>query len=354
MPPSSNPEPIALSPIDTLPPELLCSIFTLAIPQRKPTWPAVPVLPFVRRRSEPQILAGPWIFGQVCSHWRILSISFPGLWTSITLPTDRLEQLESLFFKFLVVLVSLSWRWRTLHLYFESYQYPPAAFGALGPQTLPLLHELILSGSTVSSFYKYDGFVSAPALRRVVLSEVGELSVPNILLPWAHLTSYTATYTEFSKYLRDLAAAVNLVECDIDFGFDGAVDDLLGQDIVTLPRLRRLVLSCPPLLTRIASPALQTLYIVGAVDPVFPFLHRSGCAEKLTSLTIVQCVMRAPRIRHPSETIPWTRHRGTKQDVSLTAAQRITQARKITAILRHTPGLKSLALDLDDPSSPRS
>ncbi|KAJ7157431.1 hypothetical protein C8R46DRAFT_832440, partial [Mycena filopes] len=59
-----------LSPVRRVPPELLCEIFSLAV-QSDGDAPKQP----------------PWYLGQVCRLWRHSALSFPQIWSSITVPT---------------------------------------------------------------------------------------------------------------------------------------------------------------------------------------------------------------------------------------------------------------------------
>ncbi|KAJ6514326.1 hypothetical protein C8R47DRAFT_938641, partial [Mycena vitilis] len=164
----------------------------------------------------PWTLAGPWIFGQVCSSWRSLSIALPTLWTSITvfsnLEPRELRLLESQLARtasrplelhirflgggrpspdfniFLPVLVSQSARWRELHLEFNGDWRPHAAFTALGPSSFPLLQNLTFSGGGTEYLKNHDFFQHAPALRRVVLGRYGNYSARALPLPWPQLT----------------------------------------------------------------------------------------------------------------------------------------------------------------------
>ncbi|KAJ6554848.1 hypothetical protein B0H19DRAFT_1263142 [Mycena capillaripes] len=349
-PPSTEPASPHASPIDLVPPELLCHIFTLAIPAQTPKSRAVPVIgqcdsdgwPLQR---DPWILGGPWIFGQICSQWRTLATSLPTLWTHITLTTTLAPRELILlniqltrtanaplnvlirptsglfgpphdqFYIFLAALLSHSARWRALHLDFEGDRYAPTALDTLGLHTMPLLESLVFSGRYLRYLGKHTFFKEAPALRRVVLGELGISSIPYITLPWSQLTTYKATYLA-ATHFQNLAAAVNLVECDINIGFSHAPDDILQHDNLTFPYLRRLSLSHPAFLDRLTAPVLERLYIIGAVQPILPFLDRSGCTELLTALTLSQCTASPPQI---------------------------------IAVLRHTHALTALALDLRCP-----
>ncbi|KAJ7146618.1 hypothetical protein C8R44DRAFT_864361 [Mycena epipterygia] len=290
-----------VSPILRIPPELLCHVFILALPRRTPTSPTIPVLG-ARILRGPWNLAGPWVFGQVCRHWRVLALSFPNLWTSIVAstslwgrelpllniqlhrsgnaPLDLLikftsgqrSSMETFFDVFLATLIGHCGRWRTLQFEFDGACLPHRAFDALGE--MPLLKELVFSGQDVPYLQNYDFFKDAPNLSRVVLSSRGARSIPNILLPWAQLTSYKATYSDGLKHFRNLSAsAANLV--------------IRHGDTLTLPRLRRLVITKDLFLECLVAPALQELHVHGTVDRVLPFLHNSGCV--LQHLTLFMC-----------------------------------------------------------------
>ncbi|KAJ7911265.1 hypothetical protein B0H13DRAFT_2660615 [Mycena leptocephala] len=332
-----------VSVINLIPPELLCYIFTLLVPPLKSD-SSSPVIPRFNapRLSGPWILGGPWVFGQVCSHWRALSVSLPTLWTSITVFTTVSPRELSLlniqlsrtgsapldlhirfthplpeFDLFLPRLVSHSARWRMLHLEFNAGWLPSETFAALNGLALPLLEELALSGRGVSYFENSFSISDALVLRQLLLVAHSQAFTRKIALPWAQLTSYRAFHPDATSHFRDLAGAANLVECDLDFALTKRDEVTVMQlDILTLPRLRRLAISCPLLLDRLVAPSLQSLYIVGPVKHVHPFLDRSGCTSQLVELTLARCS--AP-------------------------------AHEIIALLQQTPGLTALMLDVHSP-----
>ncbi|KAJ7362304.1 hypothetical protein DFH08DRAFT_321870 [Mycena albidolilacea] len=339
------------SPIQIIPPEILCHIFTLTVPPLNATSAYVHV---ARRVDSSQSWTPrePWVLGQVCSYWRSQALALPTLWSSISFSTSPWPRELSLCHtqlarsgtapldllirftvegpyrdrtevdKFMAKLVSLNARWRSLHLEFTyHYRTPPSFFTSLGPNPLPLLEEVVLGGVGIYIGDKQKFFENVPALRRVVLSDLGVMSADGvgsnqkIPLPWRHITTYKATYLHADKLLQNLAAAVNLVECDITFTRGGpSYEDTLWRDVLTLPRLRRLVISHPVFLNCLAAPALKSLYIIGPVEHVLPFLRRSGCTETLSALTLTQYTVPAP---------------------------------ELIGLLHDTPGLRALALDLD-------
>ncbi|KAJ7508916.1 hypothetical protein B0H11DRAFT_1791764, partial [Mycena galericulata] len=332
----------ATSPIDIIPPEVLCYIFTLALPVATASSTAIPVL---RRHSfEPLILSGPWAIGQVCREWRALALDFPRLWTSMVVPSIILPherhlldiQLERsgnapldllITFKFvqstretpldgfMQKLVGCCGRWRSLRLEFDRARPLHRAFDALGP--LPLLRELILGGYTYLARFNFS--TDAPNLRKVALGIPGQAPVQNrdIRLPWAQLSIYKATFLHGSTHFRNLSMTRNLIECDLDFGTQPT--DALVQHTgnLTLPQLRRLVITRDLFLDCLVAPALSDLQVHGAIDHVLSFLRTSGCT--LTRLTLFKCNAR---------TDP-----------------------EILQILHNTPSLTHLALDFPGPSS---
>ncbi|KAJ7670061.1 hypothetical protein DFH06DRAFT_1179903 [Mycena polygramma] len=310
-----------------IPPELLCYIFSLSLPTRTPTSPIVLVIGSNAWR-DPWILGGPWIFGQVCSYWRQLAQSLPPtLWIGITIstvlttheatllhmqlartanaPLDLLIRFtsgqrshrETPFDRFLSTLVLHSTRWRTLHMEFDDACDPHSAFGALRPDSLPLLEELVLTGRGVPYLRKYDFFHDAPGLRRVVFGDCGVSTVANVPLPYGQLTTYKAIYPDVSTRLRVLSAASNLVECDIDFGPIGPAPyrALATNTVVTLPCLRRHLPCRVPGFSRRASAPCSTRSRSGRACPSILTSLWSYCNTRRAHPRRVHC----PRAGYP-------------------------------------------------------
>ncbi|KAJ7738283.1 hypothetical protein B0H14DRAFT_3898292 [Mycena olivaceomarginata] len=290
-------------PIAMIPPDLLCNIFTLAMPPVKIGEMAVIPATEGCIFQDPWILGGPRVLGQVCSLWYAVALSLPTIWTSITVfstttpheflllttqlvrtaqePLDvhiqftsRLrtwERYSDEFHLFLVTLVSHSRRWCTLHLQFDIHHV-----------------QLVFSGPGLNHINEYNFFKDAPVLRRVVLGTRGMSLLGNIALPWAQLTTYKATYPDAASHFRYLAVAVNLVDCDLDCG-GSPHDDTRLHSAVILPHLCCLAVSHPVFLVTLSAPALQSLYVVGPVENVADFLGQSGCTLALTELTLMEC-----------------------------------------------------------------
>ncbi|KAJ7453208.1 hypothetical protein FB451DRAFT_1282014 [Mycena latifolia] len=299
-------------PIALLPPEILCHIFLTALPVPTATPPARPEIGPWRGVWN---LFSPWILSHVCQEWRALALSLPTLWTSIVLSTAMLAQeipvlniqlarsgnaaLDVLirftsgyrpsrdpFDLFLLTLIGHCARWRTIQLHFDTGCPAHPAFNELGP--IPCLQRLCFSGRGISSLKKYDFFKDAPHLSSVVLSNAGDFSIRDILLPWAQIASYKATYTDGSNHFRNMCASANtLVECDIDFGPDPSAEHIWHGDTLALPRLRRLVTTQDLFLECLVAPALRDLHVCGTTDHILRFLRNSACA--LTRLTLFMC-----------------------------------------------------------------
>ncbi|KAJ7291987.1 hypothetical protein C8J57DRAFT_1274331 [Mycena rebaudengoi] len=298
--------------ITTLPPELICEIFSWTLPTKTYMNDGVKLKPsYVPIYA--QIKSSPWILGHVCQQWRALTLSCPTLWSSITVIVPRTppirtipileEQLRrsanSPLDVFIVaqssgrswgdqeclrMLIGCCGRWRCF--------YTEALLGPIFDpirNNLPLLKELIVAPSL--GVKSNDMFLNAPSLSRVVLA--GSNWTPDITLPWAQLTEYKASFAPLHHF-GHLRAAPNLIHCDITVQtHDSTMDPPRLHDYpqsgqtVTLHALHRLVVSVDNFLDCLVTPALDELYVIGACDAVQPFLDRSSCV--LMRLTLYQC-----------------------------------------------------------------
>ncbi|KAJ7722379.1 hypothetical protein B0H16DRAFT_1554858 [Mycena metata] len=307
---------IAGPPISNVPTELLCNIFTLTLRHARTTDPIPVVGP--HRWGQPWVFDCPWNLTQVCSYWRTLAISMPQLWTYIIASTNiawaelsllniQLARTQNApldvivrfasgqyslhrdgpFVTFWRTLLSHSARWRTLHFQFDTTWGPHGSFWSLKSRSLSSLEEL-----------DEDNFLAKlPLLCHDSPGKPEASPIRGLSLPWAQLKRYTATYHSPNIHYTNLAAMPNLVECEINFAVKPN-QDMPRHSILTLPRLRRLALSHPLFLARLAAPILQTLHIQGSAEEVLPFLLRSGFGSPitLTELRLLQCASPAPDV----------------------------------------------------------
>ncbi|KAJ7670145.1 hypothetical protein DFH06DRAFT_1180096 [Mycena polygramma] len=285
-----------LSPLRRVPPELIGEVFS---------W----TLPCIRRVHGTTVDAAPWYLGQISRAWREIALSFPSLWTVITIhsldktpPLALQTQLArsanaplDINFTWLTkktvaaapcvdVLLPHSHRWESLHLECGGRTYP-SLLELLRPVRgrLDNLHtlEMCLSGGFV-----YEGasdiFSIAPRLRKIFLtnSMFHHLS-PALLIPWNQITHYRGV-VHLKPLLDILQAASNLFECTVWIlnSSDKTVDDL-----VTLPHLRRLFTNRLELLSNVTAPELQQLSY-GQAESILPVVHRS-CSQ-LSTLVLAQ------------------------------------------------------------------
>ncbi|KAJ7617918.1 hypothetical protein FB45DRAFT_1103229 [Roridomyces roridus] len=332
------------APISSLFPEILCQIFTLVIPPLKPDPPLLPPSSLLESDDDAEghlIPPGPpWVLGQVCGQWRAIALAYGPLWSSILLSTccdiqqrrfierqldragtsplnvllrftsfsdfDHLKHVLPTFNK----IVERRAQWRSLHLEFHCAHWPPAAFAHLG--SLPMLQELRFSGRGTPEMEKdwerVFQDVDMPNLRHAILGEAKSEPSPIVMLPWDQLTVYKATYTDPLTHFANLSTATNLVECDLDFGELGfqPVGDL---GVVTLPHLRRLVITSASFLPHFLAPALEDINVHGdQIEHVLPFLNRSQSAETLKKLTLFMCDAAASEVivvLHHTTTLIW-------------------------------------------------
>ncbi|KAJ7291887.1 hypothetical protein C8J57DRAFT_1588626 [Mycena rebaudengoi] len=317
------------APITTLPPELICEIFAWTLPAKTYMYPNDEVMlapSYVPLCA--QLKGSPWILGHVCQQWKAIALSFPTLWSSITIfvPTTPISVIpiveaqlhrsaDSLLDVFIVakgtglhwsrsnqeclrMLIGCCGRWRSLY----TDDLEPIFDGIRN--SLPLLKELVLAPSTRPFQIPFrakekinDTFRNVPSLSKVVLAS--SYWTPNSILPWAQLTGYNASFTPLDHF-GHLGGAPNLVNCDITVQTHDRERsqylELLTYNIhdypqsgqtVTLHALRRLAVSIDKFLHYLVTPALDELYVIGACDAIQPFLDRSS----LRLLRQHQCII---------------------------------------------------------------
>ncbi|KAJ7601258.1 hypothetical protein DFH06DRAFT_1417068 [Mycena polygramma] len=221
-----------------------------------------------------------WLLGHVCRPWKAATLALPALWSIIDLGlplpvvVTHLENSKSSpLTNPLELLVQHSERWEIANIGMRSRK----AAGVLEPihNRLPLLHRLE---------YR-DGVMHARPLRvfeiapRLVQASVG--TVGAVILPWVQLNRLCLEDT--SDVLK---SATNLVELNLSTLHHPHCN--LPEPIV-LPHLRKLLVRQEELLSNLACPALEDLFLgkdrlTHRSKLVIPFLVQSACRlRKFTS-----------------------------------------------------------------------
>ncbi|KAJ7605840.1 hypothetical protein DFH06DRAFT_1487084 [Mycena polygramma] len=284
-----------LSPIRRVPAELICEILSW-------TWSGKKT---------------PWHLGHICQSWRQHAVSYPLLWTSITVYCSHLDinrtllKLAAQLQRSANALLDVQWpnvytddvdpsllglllphsnRWRSLCIHIS----PPAHPASAAPQCqwlhfvkghLGQLQKLEVTAvgnlATVDNTSLPDVFSTARNLRQVVLSHRSP-SPTFIAMPWGQITHYHGTCP--AKYQLEIlrAAAPRLLECVIDYNserFDTRTHGQAPPQIITLPNLYRLSSKDVTVLSHITAPLLEQLRLA------LPLLLA------LTRLALVECTI---------------------------------------------------------------
>ncbi|KAJ6585931.1 hypothetical protein B0H19DRAFT_1111035 [Mycena capillaripes] len=284
-----------VSPARRMPAELICDILAL-------TWEA-----YKDTANGP-----PWYLGHISRFWRHSALSYPNLWSSITVPSSKssegshvLSSIEAQLERAADVPLDLYWpsvqseveprlldlvfrhcrRWRSLHFH-DPAQHRDRMLHWLRPVDgqLDQLQMLTLVGHY--GMFVADVFASAPNLRQVILTDgVSSCSPDRIVIPWGQITHYRGTYTA-PRQLNILRAAPDLVECALGFM---NVDFDPDASVIDLPNLRRLSSDHVAVLDYLTAPILQDLLLTlgrERLAPLLPFIHRSSCT--LTRLALME------------------------------------------------------------------
>ncbi|KAJ7078141.1 hypothetical protein B0H15DRAFT_860691 [Mycena belliarum] len=235
-------------PVLTLPPEIISEIF----------------LHYVHGRPS----GHPPRLTRICSSWRAIAISTPGLWNRLHAESEN---------------------WDAQKLSRRFQMWLPRAGGL--PHLLAPLSSLKTLKLELEGFF--DGpitaFLDAPMLRDVSLIGSG-LTLTRVLLPWTQLTAIKLSRHCVDEALAILAQTSSLER--LSFSLQPWVPDAPAQPPVTLPYLRRLVLYDDDitLLDRLTLPALEQLEVYEMSEAysvlLEAFFERSQCA--IRSLTLIQ------------------------------------------------------------------
>ncbi|KAJ7604988.1 hypothetical protein FB45DRAFT_1069706 [Roridomyces roridus] len=295
-----------LSPIRSLPPEILSEIFFWTIP-------LADVL--VQHR---QLDLASWSVTQISARWREIAISTPSLWSQVVLSYSRgvvwpIEAVETqmrrarslrIYFvpsrtvdaapqlEMFQLLAAQSSRWEELVLGVTRPLIP--AIAAIRDR-VPLLSRLWLQWDDDPADIDMDSvsvscFSNAPSLRQVCVAE--ELASPSVSLPVHQLTHYNLTGS-IEMHMRILPLATHLVKAHIIC--NTAVHDVPR---LTLPSLRQAFISPVEFLDYITVPGLEELgvwlpgrhEVDSPVPPqdlasrIIPLVARSSCVLRRLTL----------------------------------------------------------------------
>lgn len=303
---------MVLASVRRVPQELICEIFALSVAHDR----AIAIEERLERGR--MYLTHPWRLGLICRPWRQYAISYPPLWSYITVTVpvsdywldSELLKLEAQLLRTANAPLDIYWynprnitdyhmmdlilphcsRWRTLYIRVNTSSI---VLDWLDPVNghLDRLEKLEVVNARFTTFP--DVFAAAPKLREVNLTGWDYMpsppTLPSIRLPPGQLTHYRGEYP-LTRQLEILRAAPNLVECAL--GIRGLPNDPLADTTVVLPHLRRLCLGqADAFHVNLTAPALTDLCCLGtstkAVTLLLPFVHRTSCT--LTKLALWDC-----------------------------------------------------------------
>ncbi|KAF8182140.1 hypothetical protein K438DRAFT_1161991 [Mycena galopus ATCC 62051] len=281
-----------LSSVRRVPPELICDIFALTMLDGD---------------------SDPWHLSHICRTWRALALSYPPLWSLITVPSTgrtplpaiRAQLLRSangpldihwsltsnsdVDSELLALLIPHSNRWHSLSLlrgiFMDNLH---DALNWLAPLKGHLAQLQKLKAVDLYGLVIPDILSTASNLRQVILTDRNFSPSPDsAMIPWRQITHYWGTY-DLERQRDILRHAENLLECLM--GFPSMLSPQTNNiDAITLPHLRRLALETPRFLSSLTTPVLEDLYFFHCLPSdtplLLPFLHRSTCTlQRLTLL----------------------------------------------------------------------
>ncbi|KAF7370224.1 F-box domain-containing protein [Mycena sanguinolenta] len=359
----------AVSPLRSMPPEILSLIFTFASPPHA----------FANKTMNRYLMnmhEGPWVLSAVCSRWRSIVLAQPSLWAHILLdftddPSDsssmerivpmveahleRSQQLPlSITFRpfyethcteteqsVLDLLAEDSYRWEKATISGSSEVYSTLNIR----DDLPILHKLDLTVSSIFSEHVLEVpalFQSCPALQEAFINSGrygGDLPV-TVNLPFEQLLRYSAS-NPWTYHVRALHSAVNLVDCVLRL--TGSQNVPTGSPVV-LPYLRRLSTSTASVLGRLDTPLLRELYCCDHSATLHAYLKRLPELQRLfvgetTSATDIGCLLHAaPTVTNLFLYLPLP----LTSDLFSLLEDPTTESNKTAAV----PALRSLSLSL--------
>ncbi|KAJ7194535.1 hypothetical protein GGX14DRAFT_678592 [Mycena pura] len=296
-----------LSPIRRVPMGLVCTIFEMASVQNRV-----------------KLGTPPWQLGFICRSWRQYALSYPLLWSSVTVScypclyeyekeTQRhLSKLQAQLSRATNASLDIHWRvtrnapdFRLLDLILpHSNRWRNVSFHVSGrcwlDWLLPTSGKLdrleTLEVENVGATIFPDVFTTAANLRRVVLtsSRNTNRATPNYLksipIPWGQITHYRGQFPG-ARQLEFLQAAPNLSNCALEIAERSNFIPPENTTVI-LPHLRRLCLDVGASRLNVVAPELEELCFVFSVNVcmphlITPFIRRASCM--LTRLVLWRC-----------------------------------------------------------------
>ncbi|KAJ7152101.1 hypothetical protein C8R46DRAFT_1197820 [Mycena filopes] len=295
-----------LSPLRRFPSELLCEIFTAALPPRRPD-------------DAQTVLNPPWYLGHISKFWRDTALTYPPLWSSIDVlksvrgTQPSLPALQTQLRRSGNASLALNFRWRVYDedssnasdgtvlldaLVHHSDRWFSARFDldtSILNQLLDCLHPATerlgrlekLEFGSLPLTHATTIFSTAPRLRVALLTTYNYACYSSpVVLPWTQITSFRGFYS-LEATLEILQAASTIFECVLMLTdqVDNAVNTVPPHRVIAAPSLRRLHIENGSFLNHLIAPLLEHLYceaLTEMADELPSFIRRSSC--RLTAL----------------------------------------------------------------------
>ncbi|KAJ7850086.1 hypothetical protein B0H13DRAFT_57110 [Mycena leptocephala] len=286
-------------PVLTLPNEITSEIFLHFLPM----YPLCPPLTGI---------LSPTLLTQICREWREIALVTPALWRAIALllpsiPLERQARIAEIWLSRSgscplsihiidngyeigqAVLAAAAHRARWEHLKLHLLSPSSQLLTIEGP--MPLLRHLNYTLDEVSNSPVIFAPHDVPLLRTVLLND---LTVANVVLPWAQLTSLVLHRVYPHECVPVLQQTSNLIHCELEL-FHRSPDHQLAD--IMLPYLESLTLKDPEdvpvtgYLQTLIVPTLRSLTVPESflepnpIDSLTSFISKSSCKLQQVRIT---------------------------------------------------------------------
>ena len=279
----------------------------------------------------------PWAVGQVCRHWRLVYLSYPALWSTLSFeePQPQLQPhsadhtaemnrraaiylnrskcqpltivvrlsdrtSESVYTTIWGMLLSCSDRWKNANLRINSESMINGLFGRR--TKMSILESLSFAIFNLQDYKYSTAFEIAPHLTKLNL-EYGETregtrgTLERWSFPWAQLTNLTIGlhFTDNDTFRTFLLQIRNVEELHLPFFFDNLRPGALKCPPVRFSQLKRFefTLTASWMLSFFEAPVLEHLLVCDGfymeeediyVEEISSFVQRSSCHIRRLSL----------------------------------------------------------------------